>query len=368
MIFYILLAFALTVLAVFYPRMDAKSRNLLATITIGVLVIFAGLRGSHVDLDYIYVYDHFINLIPSSDYLFHDFSGYLSHLPAPELSFCVLVSLLKSVTSYTLPVVIFIYAFFSLPIKVKAISRLTTKETFGLALLIFFANLFLLQEMTQIRAALAVSIFMLALPSVIDRNWKRYFTLVFIAFLFHRSAFLAFPLYFFKTDSINFKWWLAIICTLFVLAFIRFDVVSILLDYNVPVLHDKLSVYMRMQDWMKFDVNLFNVFILLQLLVSCFLYWKRDLIVPHCPCFYLLLKVNLISVMLFYFFVRIPVFSFRLSDFFSCATIILYPMVYYVLKPKAVSQFAVIGMAWCMLLVNLFHNNLLDDYYMVFFE
>ncbi len=368
MFIYIFVALLLTLLAISFPKMDTRSRSLSTSLTIIILFVIVAFRGRYVDHDYHWAYEYFIDNIPDAGYMFRDFSGYLHNLPAPELSFCVLASLVKSTTHYVMPVIAFLYAVVAIPVKLKGIRKLTNDDVYALALLFYFSNLFLLHEMTQIRAGLAVGLFMCAIPAIYRRQLARYVLLIVLASLIHRSAMMALPLYFLGTKDINFKLWVGLSIVMFALALIHYDVVSIILNYDVPILHHKLVVYSATQDWLKFEMNLFNVFIFLQFFVALFLYWKRELIVPHCPYFYFALKLNFLSIIVFYFFSRIPVFAFRLSDFLGCSTIILYPLVYYVLKPRFVGQFLAIGMAWCILLVNLFHNKLVDSYYMIFFE
>lgn len=368
MFIYIIIAILITLLALTFPKMNEKSKSLAICLAVIVLFVLAAFRGSKVDQDYIWAYGFFIRNIPDARFMFRDFAGFLNRLPPPELSFCVLVALVKSVTTYVMPVVAVVYAFFAVPTKLNGIRKLTNDDIFGFALLFYFANLFLLHEMTQIRAGLATGIFLCAIPAIYQRQLSKYVCMILIASLIHRSTMIAMPLYFLGCKGINFKLWFGVTLGLLFLAFVRYDVISFILDYDVPILHHKLVIYMAMQDWLKFKVNLFNVFILLQLAVSVLLYWKRELITPHCPYFYFLLKLNLLSVIVFYFFSRIPVFAFRLNDFLGCCTIILYPLIYYVIKPRAVSQLVLVCMAWGILLINLFHNKLLNSYYMVFFD
>ena len=368
MFIYIFIAFLLTLLALSFPKMNEKSKNLSVCLTAIVLFVIAAFRGKYVDHDYVWAYGYFIKNIPDAAFMFRDFSGFLNHLPPPELSFCVLVSLIKGVTACVMPVVAVVYAFFAVPTKINGIRRLTNDDMFAFALLFYFSNLFLLHEMTQIRAGLATGIFLYAIPAIYQRKPVKFVCLIIFASLIHRSTMVALPLYFLNGKDINFKLWLGCTVAILVLAVIHYDVVSFVLDYDVPILHHKLVIYTATQNWLKFNVNLFNSFILLQLFVSVFLYWKRDLIIPHCSYFYLLLKLNLLSIIVFYFFSRIPVFAFRLNDFLGFSTIILYPLVYYAIKPRAVAQLVVLCMAWSILLINLFHNKLLNGYYMIFFD
>ena len=66
----------------------------------------------------------------------------------------------------------------------------------------------------QIRAGLAYLILMISIKYIFEKDWKRYFLIVFIAWLFHRSCIVAIPLYFI-CNWINVKKWHVIIALAF---------------------------------------------------------------------------------------------------------------------------------------------------------
>lgn len=74
-----------------------------------------------------------------------------------------------------------------------------------LGICVYLARFFVGRNLIQIRTGLAYAIIILGVRFITERDWKRYFTLVFIAYLFHRSAIIAVPLYF--ISYINFKKW-----------------------------------------------------------------------------------------------------------------------------------------------------------------
>ena len=113
MFIYIIIAILITLLALTFPKMNEKSKSLAICLAVIVLFVLAAFRGSKVDQDYIWAYGFFIRNIPDARFMFRDFAGFLNRLPPPELSFCVLVALVKSVTTYVMPVVAVVYAFFA---------------------------------------------------------------------------------------------------------------------------------------------------------------------------------------------------------------------------------------------------------------
>ncbi|MBQ0029540.1 MAG: EpsG family protein [Bacteroidales bacterium] len=368
MLVYIVIALLLSVLAGTYKYMDARSRQLSFWIVAFVFFFIAAFRGKDVDIDYVPCYQEFCDLTPLVTVMFDDFGRYFNALPHQEFSFCFLVSVIKFFTNNPMPIVALTYAFFAVPVKMIGIKRLANEEIFGLALLTYFTNLFFLHEMTQMRAGLASAIFIYSLTALCDGDRKKYVLLNLFAFLIHRSAICAIPFCLVNNKGMSFKLWFGLLFTIFAMALVNADPISVLLDYDVPILTYKLKEYLHYQKYTQFKMNPFNTFLMLQMLATICLYWKRKLIEPHCPSFYLLMKISVVSMMLFYFFIRIPVFAHRLNDYFACVQIILLPLLIYAFKPKSAAAAIVVCMLWGIMLVNLFYNHLLQPYYLVFFD
>lgn len=61
---------------------------------------------------------------------------------------------------------------------------------------VYISRFYLLRDFQQIRAGLAYAIVVFGTKYITNRDWKRYFILVFISSLFHKSTLIAIPLYF----------------------------------------------------------------------------------------------------------------------------------------------------------------------------
>ena len=369
MFIYIFTEILLVCLAVVYPRLNERSRRVSVVVVTVFLALMAGLRGSHVDVDYWIMKDKYIPQVPPFSFMVSDFAGYLKRLPDPELSFSMLVSTLGLVVKGNpMWAVAAIYAFLAVPLKVKALKTLTQgTQLLGLVLLVYFGQLFLLQEMTQFRAGLGTAIVLIALPFAQQRKPVQFFLLIVLAAFVHRSMATVAMVYFFNPRGIS-PVWLVGMGVIMVLSITSFDPVSLLLQFDLPIFHDKLRNYVVMQKYMDFKINYFNVLMLFQIVLILFLYWKQKAVAPHSPCFYLLLKMSVVSVFMFYFFAKVPVFAYRLSDLFGAAQVVLVPLLCYAVKPKWVAQLAVVCIAFGFFFVNEFHNKLLDDYSLIFME
>lgn len=82
-----------------------------------------------------------------------------------------------------------------------------------LGTLAYISRFYMTRNLVQIRAGLSYAIILLAVQYITNRDWKRYFALVFIAYLFHHSALIAIPLYFlcyFKIERKHIIWGIGI--------------------------------------------------------------------------------------------------------------------------------------------------------------
>ncbi len=99
-------------------------------------------------------------------------------------------------------------------IIIKAIIKLS--ENSMISLIIFLAGGFYFFAMNGIRQAIAISLFYYSLIYLKQKNVKKYFIANLIGFLFHSSAIIFFPLYFFLDKKIK-KKYLLLFSILFIL-------------------------------------------------------------------------------------------------------------------------------------------------------
>ena len=112
--------------------------------------------------------------------------------PTVEPTFTLISSLVKAVCPW--PVLLFvIYASIGVTCKIFAIKRLTS--LLFLSLVIYISNVYLLHDMTQIRAGVASGIFLLAIRPLAEHKIFRYTALILLAALFHYSSLLLLPRY-----------------------------------------------------------------------------------------------------------------------------------------------------------------------------
>lgn len=95
----------------------------------------------------------------------------------------------SNVTAYFL--VVALLSFFFL---YKAFDKYCLYPIFGVCA--YISRFYLARNFIQIRAGLSYAIILVAVQYITNKDWKRYFAWVFVAYLFHHSAIIAVPLYF----------------------------------------------------------------------------------------------------------------------------------------------------------------------------
>lgn len=227
-----------------------------------------------------------------------------------------------------------IYAILGVSIKAYAIKKISL-----LPLLSFYLYICLylfLHEMTQIRVGVASAIFLLSVPDLVSRNYKKYFSKTIFAVFFHYSAIIMFFLYFIKTDKVNKKLYF---CLPFIGVLISFfpDLIFDLLSSSYFLLPDqigrKVEVYLGLtedEDYNK--INLFNLFILSLICFYYFMFFNLDKIRKNIDI--LLFKLLGIQIFIFYFFSVIPTIAFRLSEFVGICLVITIPQIIFIFREK----------------------------------
>ena len=164
-----IILFSIILLAFFEDEIIRSQKWLLPSLVI-VLTLFVAFRPAGIDNDYNSYLGYFKNPTGVAALLteptFKMINGLARFLNAPFLLFVI-------------------YAFLAVPCKVIAIKRLS--PYWYLSILLWYAHLFIIQEMTQIRVAVASGVFLFALPYLGDGK-KLKFTLCLVAsILFHYS-------------------------------------------------------------------------------------------------------------------------------------------------------------------------------------
>lgn len=253
-----------------------------------------------------------------------------------------------------------IYAFLSVSLRGWAIVRNT--EFWFLSMLVWMGNFYLLQDLAQIRAAVAVSIFFMGLPYLVRKEKKKYLLCCALAAFFHSSGLFTFFFVFLGNEPLTRNWRIllaAMPVTGYMMYFLHLDPIS---SCPIPFVQEKLDMYLELQNTMSTSesINVFNLVYMAKLLVFYLLLWKYDVIQQKAPNFPLLIKLFALSFVVFTTLSAIPAFAYRTAEVIGGAVdIILIPYLTYIFKPEWVGKMAVACFATCYLLYNIHVGHLL---------
>ena len=317
-----------------------EKRRYLAMLLLGFLMILiAGLRPDDVDNDYKNYVDMYYNSFEIDT----------------EPTFIFIASFVEFFINNVVGL-FFIYAFISLVIHIVSIKKLTS--LWFLSLLVYMSNYYLLHEMNQIRVGVSAGFFLLALYHLCNGERRKYLLIALFATLFHYTAFILFAFAFF--DGKPFKKWqyyfyMAIIPVAYVLYFLH---ISVLTTIPIPYFEEKLRLYQALQagGGMWDEINVFNLVLLTKIAMTLFLLWKSSLVYEYNKNVYLLLKIEIISIASWVALYEMPVVAMRMSELLGIVEIVLFPMLYYTVKPAWLGKVVVMTVAGVLLFISLFYN------------
>jgi hypothetical protein len=174
--------------------------------TVPLLILFAGMRAPFVDADY-YNYVLWFNDIRRGD---ADLSEWFRD---PLFS---LISTFISFVGGSYLVVTLIFAVISLPLKLYLASKFVDNRWLTLFFYLLFCHFYLLLDMTEIRAAVAIPLMALSLYWACESKRRRALLTFLLAAIFHFSVILALPVLMLLLIGIKLRsrWWVIVLAPL----------------------------------------------------------------------------------------------------------------------------------------------------------
>jgi hypothetical protein len=183
--------------------------------------------------------------------------------------------------------------------------------------------------------------------------------LIACAVSFHVSALPAFLLWLLAPGRIN-KWlWVSLIAAGCVAALAHFDLFSMAAFIPIPYIHDKVEAYIDFQKAHGEEIEIFGLYFLAQLGITLFLLWRAGAIAPHNRYVYLLIKIMLISSLSLLLCSTNVAVGMRIRDFFGAVSIILFPLLYYTIKPRYAAWAVVVLVALLLFYTQIFRYELI---------
>ncbi|MFG6656283.1 EpsG family protein [Scandinavium sp. M-37] len=209
-----------------------------------------------------------------------------------------------------------IFAFLSIIIKFKAIKKLALPV--GLFLIIYFGKLFLLLDLTQVRAAVAISLCLLAFEAYIHEKKITTFMYIMLAFLFHLSSIMFMVIYFVNNRKPNVLFWFMALLIGLALSFI--DIKGYLFTL-MALLHAPANYLTYVNGTSDLVVNPFNTLACINVIIFLIFCYLRSVFID--AKMNVAFKLYGISIVSFYMFIDFPVLSFRISEFFLVYQVVL---------------------------------------------
>jgi|GEM_PF-737862 len=305
----------------------SKKRGIIVVLIIVVLSVFAGTRLS-IDRDYPMYYNliRFLNNTSFKDYINKEISTEITMYLIPKFYYFILNTKEQAIYATFLT-----YAFLGVSTKIIAIEKYS--NYFFLSIILYVSNLFLMMEMTTIRAGVAAGIFLLSLKDLKESNDKGFFVKFIFCFLFHSSSVLFLIPWLVLKFKTQIKYFYIAIAMSFFSAILKINMIKVLfLDRIFP----RVEVYLKMMEWQKNEgTNIFSFrsLIALSMLVIFAVNYKK--LKEKYAYFDMLFKIHIISISIFFLLsTSSEVFSLRSFELFSVCQIILYPMIVGVFTKK----------------------------------
>lgn len=311
-----------------------------------VMFLLAALRPIGVDNDssaYENMFNHGLANEFDAEFSFELIGGWVYKVwHTPQMLFCI----------YALISVIFK----SIPVKKIA------SDFYLSVLLIWFCHYYMMQDLTQIRAAAATTFFLFAVMYLIKGNRLLYILFVFMAVFFHYSAIVLLPFVFLGKKDLSQKWekilfLLPIVGYLFY--FIQFNP---LVSLPIPYINEKIEVYEALRDSGigGDEINVFSALYLMKLIMFYFVLIKYKQIKVFFPAISLILKIFAVSYFSYTFFAFLPILSFRVSEMIGIVEIFMVPSIIYAIEPKFWGRCMVVIYSAAIVFLNVFYIELFD--------
>ena len=348
---YIALLFAiLLVIAVlaFFEDEEIQNRGWLLLALATVLTLFVAFRPEGIDNDY----NAYVGYFKSP-------TGVAASLAEP--TFKLINGLARFFDASILLFVI--YAFLAVPLKIYAIKRLS--PYWYLSILLWFTHLFIIQEMTQIRVAVASGIFLFALPYLGDGKKLKFTLCMVAAILFHYSALALLPLVIFGNKELSRLFRCVLIVVPIIIYAFPFAGMDLLKLIPIPFIQQKLQMYeelMVYEGGVWADINIYNAMALVRLFAYYVLIWKYDYLKDKYPYMPILLKVFCYSICMYVGLSFLPPIAMRIEELIAIIDCILFPLLAVLLRPHWLGRLLVVLYAVCILIANIFLYKLLKMY------
>lgn len=284
-----------------------------------ILILVAGFRGEGVDKDYGNYSEIFLLWDKDSTYFV-------------EPGFIVIAAIARFF--FATPILLFlIFAILAVNIKIYSITKLT--DYIFVSVLIYFSSIYILHDLTQIRAGVASGLMLLSLIPLEARKKYQFFAVVLLAILFHYTALILIPFWFLKSDRINKKVWYLIIPVSYVLLFLSISPLDFYKLIPIAGIEAKVRTYILLQEANEDDkVNIISTLVLLRIMFIIYILRNINVIQAVNKYAIILVKIYVISISILIILSKTTAIALRFNEFFLSVEVVALPLILYTVEPK----------------------------------
>ena len=326
----VILFFIFFLLAVsFEIKRNKKSRDVMLILACIVLAIGAGFRD---------IYKWPDTLVYAMSFQFYTpniFDISLSDKPYGynEWGFYILQVIIRTFTSN--PTIFFlILSALTFFLLYKGIKQYSIFPLIGLCA--YIARFFIGRNFVQIRSGIAYALLMLSIKYIFEKDWKRYFLIVFIAWTLHRSCIVAIPLYFVcnwihvKKLHIYLALVFSFLVGIFGQGFVHSLVEDNASDLNVGVRYTDAGGETRQLE----GLGIRNPMIYFQCFILLTYTWLEKRLAPLNKYYYIIRNAYLYSTMILICFCTYKVLSARTASMYATLEFAIIPSLIFMFNKK----------------------------------
>ena len=361
MVYYFVVFFILVGIGVLKWHYNLKNELVLPIIGF-LLIFFAAFRGEFVDKDYQNYLESFSEFLGPLDY-FKNIGDWFFYEPF----FYLIPSFFKSIgLPYYELTVFFLYALLGVLISMINIRRMSMFPV--LSIVCWFGYYFMLHELTQIRAAVASGLLMMCAYHHYYKSYGKFIFFFLLALLFHYSSLLILPILLLKPKQFNLPLNITLLVVAVLLGYLHSDIfIRPVFLINAPFIK-KLTVTLQAMSEDQNSINFFNPMFLGQMAITIWLFLNHKMLYEKNQFAYLLLKIQLMSIVALCAFSSIAVIAFRVSEFYGAVSILTTPFIVYTFRQKLYGYIAVVTYSLFLLTVTVVVAKLVEPYKLVFFH
>lgn len=275
-----------------------------------------------------------------------------------EPTFVFFSEKLRSIVS-DVHILFLLYALLSIPLKFYTFRKFLPEFIF-LPVLIYIGNFYVLHDLTQIRASVAGALFLFAIFRLSEGKRKQAFFIILTGALFHYSSLILMPVLFLNNSTLTRNWKIALYAVVPVALLLGILNVNILAEIPIPGIKEKLDSYQNMGAKFYDRSPMLTPFTYLKLGAYLTCIYFSETIEQHVKSINLIIRIMACSILLYYFFSSITIFSQRFSELYGVVEIILYSSLVYIGQPRYVGKILITIMAIYQVYYSYIYWTLLD--------